>query len=82
MGGEIRGAMKIKVQVVVEFDNGVSETTTDIVSFERDQLSADTFGLTLAEARDVLARLQETLVQHQVDDYLQEQSHCSHCGSD
>src|SRR5258708_584431 len=73
--------MKIKVQVVIETVNEGSCATTQIACFERDELTAATLGLTLAESKQLVAALQETVVALQVEKYLQCQQDCPHCGA-
>src|SRR5258707_15695426 len=73
--------MKIKVQVVVETDNEGSRRTTQIVCFERDELTPATLGLTLAESKQLVAALQETVVARQVETSLIQQQDCPHCGA-
>ena len=46
--------MKVRVQVVIESETGESE----IVQLERRQLRMAEFGLTLAEAKEVMQKLQ------------------------
>ncbi len=73
--------MKIKIQVVVEADGNEPGMTTQIACFERDELTEATLGLTLAESKELIAALQETLVAQQIDAYLLERQHCVHCGA-
>jgi hypothetical protein len=72
--------MKIKVQVVTITDDG-QETTRDIACMERQDLTPETFGLSLAEGKVVLQALQEVVVEWQMHAYLQQQRACPHCGT-
>jgi hypothetical protein len=46
--------MKIRVQVIVESDDGVGEVVQDIARLERGQLRPEEPGLTLAEAKGLV----------------------------
>jgi hypothetical protein len=71
--------MKIKLQVVTITDDG-QETITDIAWVERQDLTPETLGLSLAEGKMVLQALQEVVVEWQMHTYLQQQRACPHCG--
>ncbi|MGH3847262.1 MAG: ISKra4 family transposase, partial [Pseudonocardiaceae bacterium] len=47
---------------------------------DRDTLSSDTLGLRLAEAKDLLTAVQDSLVNAQAEQALAEQAPCPHCG--
>ena len=70
--------MKIKIQVVIDDDDQV--ITEDIISLVRDDLSAETLGMTLKEAKEIAIRIQQKLVTHQIVDYLAHHRTCSYCG--
>jgi len=71
--------MKVKVQVVTITDDG-QETTREIACVERQDLTPETLGLSLAEGKAVLQALQEVVVEWQLHAYLQQQRPCPHCG--
>ena len=71
--------MKLTIQVVTTTDDG-QETTRDIACVERQDLTPETFGLSLAEGKRVLQALQEVVVEWQMHPYLQQQRTCPHCG--
>ena len=71
--------MKLTVRVVVTTDDG-QETTRDLACVERQDLTPETFGLSLAEGKVVLQALQEVVVEWQMHTYLQQQRTCPHCG--
>src|SRR5579864_4812214 len=73
--------MKIKVQVVIQSDDGTVGQARDIACLERDDLTPATLGLTLNEGKQLLAALQETLVTQQVDAYNAQPQQCAHCGA-
>src|SRR5262249_50974227 len=71
--------MKVKIQVVTITDDG-QETTREIACVERQDLTPETLGLSLAEGKAVLQALQEVVVEWQLHAYLQQQCACPHCG--
>jgi hypothetical protein len=71
--------MKVKIQVVTITDDG-QETTRDIACVERQDLTPETLGLSLAEGKAVLQALQEVVVEWQMHTYLQQHRACPHCG--
>ena len=72
--------MKIKVQIVIESENRNTETVEDIALLERGLLQPTGLGITLAEAKTILAGMQKTMVDRQITDYLKQQACCPHCG--
>ncbi|MHC4534848.1 MAG: ISKra4 family transposase [Planctomycetota bacterium] len=72
--------MKLKIQVIIESESNETPVTEEIASLTREDLTPETLGLTLAEAKDLLASTQETIVKHQVTEYLEQQRSCPHCG--
>src|SRR5664280_264251 len=53
----------------------------DVCTLERGPLTADTVGLRLAEANDLLAAVQQTLVAEQARATVAAQARCPHCGT-
>jgi len=72
--------MKVRIQVIIEDDDGQVLDIHDVFSFQRKHLQPEQVGLTLAEAKGTMHGIQETVVHHQVDDYLHEQRSCPTCG--
>jgi len=72
--------MKIKLQVIIEADDGQTETVQEVAHLERGVLRSSELGLTLVEAKTLLAGVQRTMVEAQVEEYLAEQSACHECG--
>ncbi len=68
--------MKVKVHVVIESDEGTTETVENIIYLERGNLHPGDLGLTLAEARKLLQNMQRTMVERQVTHYLDQQGSC------
>jgi hypothetical protein len=73
--------MKVRVQVVIETEAGNPGEIQEILEIERAELRPETVGLTLDEAKTVLERLQQRIVEQQAATYLRTQSHCPHCGA-
>ncbi len=71
--------MKMNVQVVMESEEGLT-LVEDAASVTRDALSAENLGLRLTDTKTLLHRLQERLVNQQIDEYLHEQRGCPHGG--
>ena len=70
--------MKVKVQVVTITDDG-QETMRELACVERDDLTPETLGLSLAEGKAILQSLQEVVAEWQMNDYLDGQRHCPYC---
>src|SRR5438105_2559897 len=51
------GGMKIKVQITVQSEEGEAAVVQEVAHLERGAFRADTLGLSLAEARAILAGL-------------------------
>src|SRR5262245_21112594 len=73
--------MKVRVQVIIESDSGAPETITEVASMPRDALQLEELGLTLAEAKAMLAAIQRTMVMAQAQAYVTQQQTCPHCGT-
>lgn len=72
--------MKIKVQLIIESDNGSTEVVNQIEEWQRDEpLQPLNLGLTLAESKQLLGNIQQTLVDEQIKQYQHKQSRCSDC---
>jgi hypothetical protein len=72
--------MKVTIQVLIERDDE-PPIVDEIACLERETLAPDTLGLTLAEAKMVLAQLQDTLVKEQVTAFVTQQQTCPSCGT-
>ncbi len=70
--------MKVKIQIVVESDNGDPQVVQEIMLLERGALQPENLGLKLAEAKTLLQSLQRTLAEQQVAEYSQQQELCLH----
>jgi hypothetical protein len=72
-------AMKMTIQLTIETADGKTITSQEAAELERTDLQAETLGLTLAEAKTVLHKLQEVLGAQQVAEYTASQRRCPSC---
>jgi hypothetical protein len=72
--------MYLRIQVVVETADGRAAPPMEIACLERNDLQPATFGLTLAEAKQITAQLQQTLVTAQVAHAQHDLAACPVCG--
>ena len=71
--------MKFKVQVVTLLDDG-EESLREVACVERDDLSAVSLGLSIADSKAIVQGMQEVVVEWQMNAYLDTQRHCPQCG--
>ena len=72
--------MRVKLQLVLCSDEGQEETVTDVITLNKNSQRIEHLGLTMAEAKQLLSTLQQHLLQHQVDTFLDRCSTCADCG--
>lgn len=72
--------MNIKLSLVIESDEGTLQSEHEVAQLKRNQLSPATLGLTLSEAKQMLQSIQQVMVEHQVETYIDQQIPCSACG--
>ena len=72
--------MKIKLQIVMESEDGSEQVIQEVTEIERGSLQPENLGLSLTEAKTLLQQVQQTLVEQQVAEYEQQQDSCQHCG--
>jgi hypothetical protein len=72
--------MKIVVQVIIEPGDGPA-VVTEVAHLEREALTDETLGLTLAEGKAILAGVQEAVVAQQATVYNAAQQACPACGA-
>ena len=72
--------MKFTVQLVAWTDTGHVETVQEVAVLEKESERVEHLGLTLAEAKQLLKRLQHHLVERQTTAYLAARAHCQACG--
>jgi hypothetical protein len=71
--------MKFKVQVVTLLDDG-EESLREVACVERDDRSAVSLGLSIADSKAIVQGMQEVVVEWQMNAYLATQRHCPQCG--
>ena len=73
--------MRIRIQVIIEADqeSAVPLHSEEVACFERGTLSAETLGLRLGEAKQMLAGVQQVMASQQVEEYVEQQRQCPHC---
>jgi hypothetical protein len=54
--------MKVRVQVIIEADSGEQACIEEVASLRREMLQLEDLGLTLAEAKAMLAGVQRTMI--------------------
>jgi hypothetical protein len=72
--------MKIKVQLIVCAEDGHEEQVSEVVMVEKSHQRIEHLGFTLAEAKRLLATLQQQLVAQQATAFVAARSQCDHCG--
>src|SRR5215813_5600599 len=73
--------MRVKLQRVLCSDEGQEETVTDVITLNKNHQRIEHLGLTMAEAKQLLGTLQQHLLQHQVDTFLDPCFACADCGA-
>src|SRR6202022_4955963 len=81
-GSKWRPAMKITIQITVESDDGQLNVSQEVAHLDRGTLRPETLGLTLAEARSILAGIEQTVVEQQAAEFMAQQRLCSRCGQE
>jgi hypothetical protein len=73
--------MRVKLQLVLCSDEDQEETVTDAITLNKNSQRIEHVGLTLTEAKQLLSTLQQHLLQHQVNTFLDRYSTCTDCGA-
>jgi len=71
--------MRVRVQVVIESENNGPPVVHEVAHMDRGDLLIDTLGLQLAEAKELLQKVQQVVVDEQVRTCLAGQVACPHC---
>ena len=75
-----RNRMKVTVQLVIESKNGSTKKVSSVGEWQRNEpLQPSNLGLALAESKELLKNIQQTLVEEQINQYQKTQSRCSDC---
>ena len=72
--------MKIKVQLIVCAEDGREEQVQEVAMVEKPHQQIEHLGFTLAEAKQLLATLQQHLVEQQATAFVAARAQCDHCG--
>lgn len=72
--------MKLTIQVVIEQADG-AKLVTEVTTLERETLTDETLGLTLAESKTLLAGVQKIMVAQQAASYSAAHAACPECGA-
>src|SRR5215510_1523696 len=72
--------MKIKVQLIVCAEDGREEQVSEVTMVEKSHQQIEHLGFTSAEAKRLLATLQQHLVAEQVTAFVAAHAQCDHCG--
>jgi hypothetical protein len=72
--------MKITVQIAIQSDEGQTAVFQQVACLERGALRPDTLGLSLAEARSILAGVEQTIAERQAAEFVAQARRCPRCG--
>ena len=72
--------MRVRIQVTIESESDAIPVVHEVATLERNSLQPEGLGLTLAEAKDPLRGVQETMVAAQVAAFEAQQGCCPDCG--
>jgi hypothetical protein len=72
--------MKITVQIVLHADDDTETVVREAFTLQREALTPENVGLQLAEDKDLLSAVQDTVVEHQVGTVLSALVACPDCG--
>jgi hypothetical protein len=72
--------VKVKIQVVIESEDGRVQDVEEVACLKRGSLTAAELGLNLAEAKEILHGVQQTLTTQQVHEYTAARLSCPGCG--
>ena len=70
--------MKFLIHLIAESE--VGQQVQEIACLERKEHRLEDVGLTLREAKKLLGAIQQRMVEQQVEEYLETQRSCPHCG--
>lgn len=70
--------MKFRIEIVcVNQDD--SEQRASVMEMERQELTLDTFGMSLAEGKTILSGIQDFVTSQQTSEYIQKRRQCGSC---
>lgn len=71
----------MQLKVIIEVLDGAEPCKIEVAVFERETLSNATCGLSMAEAKALLANVQQALVEAQAADHIAQHDTCPECGA-
>jgi hypothetical protein len=74
-----KAGVTFRLQLVVVNASG-HEHVEEVARIERDEVAMETLGLTLAEGKLILKKIQEGVVREQIQDALLRRRNCPECG--
>ena len=72
--------MQFKIQLHVVTEDGETQHTEELAVFEKNHAQLAEIGLTISEAKTLLAQLQQQIVAQQTAAFVQEHRRCEQCG--
>ena len=72
--------MRVRIQVIIESEAIETPVVQEVATLERGPLQPEGLGLTLAEAKDLLRGVQETMSVGQAAEFVAQQGRCPSCG--
>jgi hypothetical protein len=72
--------MRVRIQVIIESETIETPVLQEVATLEHGPLQPEGLGLTLAEAKDLLRGVQETMAAGQVAEFVAQQQRCPSCG--
>jgi len=74
--------MKFKVQLVIMADDGEADAAVEVALLEKKGERLERLGLTLAESKVMLKKLQRHILAEQAGAFLAAHAHCADCGTE
>lgn len=71
--------MRFKIQLTIINPDDGKETTEEIILFDKQNERLEDIGLSLQESKNILKALQEKMVHHQTNDFVQAKRTCDDC---
>jgi hypothetical protein len=71
--------MRVKIQVVIESDDGHVQDVEEVACLKRGALTPEELGLNLAEAKQILHNVQDSMLGLQVAEYQAKRKNCPRC---
>jgi hypothetical protein len=79
IGAEVKSGLQVKVQIAVKSAQGEAAGIQEVARLERGPLRPDALGLSRAEARAILAGLEQVMPEQQPAERLAQAQRCARC---